>query len=330
MHLRADMDLWQGRIDSEPGCKALRWHQVVRSLPQKGEMPGIVLLGVCSDEGVTRNQGRSGARNGPDAIRRTLANQAWHLQRLLYDAGNLMIVDGNLEALQQEQAKQVEELLKRGHFPLLLGGGHEIAFGSYLGLNNYVDEEADTPVGIINFDPHFDLRHDTASSSGTPFWQMANECQASGRDFTYFCLGVSETANTVALFERAEDLGVGYLKDEELTPWELSKAEQRLQEFIERCGTLYLSIDLDVLPASVAPGVSAPAPRGLSLEILEHLLSFIRKQAGGKLKLADIAEYNPELDIDARTARVAARLCHLLVRELSPKHQQSIQVKNDE
>ncbi|NOY13871.1 MAG: formimidoylglutamase, partial [Deltaproteobacteria bacterium] len=90
----------------------------------------------------------------------------------------------------------------------------------------------------------------------------------------------------------------------------------RLQKFIERCGSLYLSIDLDVLPAAVAPGVSAPAARGLSLELLEVLLGYIRSQAGDKLKLAEIAEYNPKFDIDARTARVAARLCHLLVREL--------------
>lgn len=316
MHHRADMNLWQGRTDTEPGGKALRWHQAITHLPQEGGAPGIVLLGVCCDEGVKRNQGRTGARNGPDEIRRALANQAWHLHRPLYDAGNLMVEDGNLEALQQEQAELVKELLARGHFPHLLGGGHEIAFGSYLGLSRYLAEDVAASVGIINFDAHFDLRYDSNPSSGTPFRQMATECQTNGRDFAYFCLGVSETANTVAMFERAAALGVDYLKDEELTSWRLAGAEQRLQEFIDRCGTLYLSIDLDVLPAAVAPGVSAPAPRGVSLELVEHLLSFIRQQAGDKLKLADIAEYNPQLDIDARTARVAARLCHLLVREL--------------
>jgi formiminoglutamase len=34
----------------------------------------------------------------------------------------------------------------------------------------------------------------------------------------------------------------------------------------------------------------------------------------GKLRLADLAEYNPTLDQDNRSARVAARLVHLLTR----------------
>ena len=330
MYHTADMNLWRGRTDFESGGRALRWHQVVTPLPQGGEAPGVALLGVCSDEGVKRNQGRSGARKGPDAIRQALAGQAWHLRRPLYDAGNLVPENDDLEALQQEQADLVAELLARGHFPLLLGGGHEIAFGSYLGLVRTMENAAPAHVGIINFDPHFDLRFGPVASSGTPFRQIADDCQASGRDFSYFCVGVSEPANTVALFERAAALGVDYLKDEELTFWTVSTAEQRLQEFIDRCELLYLTIDLDVLPAAVAPGVSAPAPRGLPLELLEHLLCCIRRHAGDRLKLADIAEYNPELDIDGRTARVAARLCHLLVREILAKDQHSTNDKGEE
>lgn len=328
MYRHADMSLWQGRTDSEPGHGALRWYQVVRPLPADGgETPGIVLLGICSDEGVRRNQGRPGASKGADAIRRALAGQAWHQVRPLYDAGNLVPEQGNLEALQQEQAELVAGLLARGHFPVLLGGGHEIAFGSYLGLVQALSRGPQDQVGIINFDPHFDLRNDPAASSGTPFRQMAEVCRSDGRAFNYFCVGVSETANTVALFDRAAELGVDYLMDQELVPWSLAAAVKRLEDFIDRCRALYLTIDLDVLPAAVAPGVSAPAARGISLEVLEHLLGCVRKYAGDKLKLADIAECNPDYDIDGRTARVAGRLCHQLVGE--DPHRQTKEVKKD-
>jgi len=60
--------------------------------------------------------------------------------------------------------------------------------------------------------------------------------------------------------------------------------------------------------------VSAPAARGVPLEVVEHLLTWIRNKAGNRLALADIAEYNPAFDIDGRTAKVAARLCHMLAR----------------
>ncbi|MCW8893671.1 MAG: formimidoylglutamase, partial [Deltaproteobacteria bacterium] len=276
---------------------------------------GVVLLGVASDEGVKRNQGRAGAAAGPAVIRQALCNQAFHLSRPLYDAGNLHCETGQLEALQQEQADVVLNLLKQGHFPLLLGGGHEIAFGSYLGLERYLAHQGTQgEIGIINFDAHFDLRHEAAATSGTPFLQIAAHSQAKNLLFHYLCLGINEVANTEALFVQAGHLGAQYIEDDQLNSWQLSAAEQTLKEFIEPCQAVYLSIDLDVLPAATAPGVSAPGSRGLPLPVLERLLSIVRTEAAERLRIADIAEYNPTYDIDLRTAKVAARLCHLLTR----------------
>ena len=143
---------------------------------------------------------------------------------------------------------------------------------------------------------------------------MAEECRQRQTPFRYFCLGISEVANSASLFQRAGALEAEWLLDEHLTPWNLGAAEICLRDFLAKCDALYLSIDLDVLPAAVAPGVSAPAARGVSLEVVEHLLACIRSLAGKMLRLADIAEYNPAFDVDGRTARVAARLCHMLVR----------------
>ncbi|PNU20566.1 formimidoylglutamase [Geothermobacter hydrogeniphilus] len=311
-----DMSLWSGRIDSADGPEALRWHQRVKPLPRDAE-PGRVILGVCSDAGVSRNQGRSGAAAGPDAIRRALAGQAWHLDGPLYDAGNLIINGDNLEALQEEQAGMVAALLDAGHFPLLLGGGHEIACGSGCGMLRHLQRDKQTGrLGVINCDAHFDLRNAPRANSGTPFAQIADMAREAARPFSYLCLGISRPANSAALFRRAAELGTVIIEDRGLVPWNLAPVKSRLHDFIAGCDALYLSIDLDVLPAAVAPGVSAPAARGLPLEILEHLLERIRRQAGKKLRLADIAEYNPEYDIDGRTAKVAARLCHLLLSSL--------------
>ena len=69
---------------------------------------------------------------------------------------------------------------------------------------------------------------------------------------------------------------------------------------------LYVSICLDVLPAAVAPGVSAPAGFGMPLAVLESLLKYLKQS--GKVRYTDIVELNPKFDIDQRTAKVAARL----------------------
>ncbi len=69
---------------------------------------------------------------------------------------------------------------------------------------------------------------------------------------------------------------------------------------------LYLTIDLDVLPAAVAPGVSAPAALGVPAPLV---VAAVRAAAAtGKLALLDVVELNPALDPDGRTARTAARL----------------------
>lgn len=314
MYESADMSLWHGRVDDGPHESSRRWHQCVAAYEFEDAPSGVALLGVACDEGVRRNHGRVGAASGPDAIRTALANQAWHHQRPLYDAGNLRCA-GDLEEMQQEQGRLVRRLLDLGHFPLLLGGGHEIAYGSFLGLAQHLESQPGTgPIGIINFDAHFDLRRAEVPTSGTPFMQVVEFCRDAGQPFHYACLGVSEAANTGALFDEAEQLGVLCLRDEELNSWQLAQAEKQLIDFLRPCRALCLSIDLDVLPAAVAPGVSAPAARGVGLAELEQLLKCVREVAGERLKLAEIAEYNPHYDIDDRTARVAARLCHLLVR----------------
>lgn len=312
-----EMSVWQGRLDPEAGAE--RWHQKVVALTPEmidaGE-PGLALLGVCSDVGVRRNLGRPGAANGPNAIRMALGNQAWHVSRPCYDAGNLHVSREDLEGLQKEQAAWVTRLLDLCHFPLVLGGGHEIALGSNLGLREHLDRrEQHGTVGVVNFDAHFDLRRAQSSTSGTSFLQIADGSRQRSLRHRYLCLGISETANTRALFETAEAVGAEWLLDEQLSPWQLERAVQRLREFVAGCQFIHLSIDLDVLPACVAPGVSAPAPRGVSLEVIEHLLKVIKSDGGGKLKVADIAECNPDYDIDGRTAKVAARLCHVLAKK---------------
>lgn len=315
MYKEADMTLWRGRVDDPSnGSGSLRWHQCVTPYTETVEK-GVVLVGIASDEGVKRNQGRTGAGEGPDCIRQALANQAFHLRRQVYDGGNLCCEEDRLEELQHEQAAMITKLLDRGHFPLLLGGGHELAFGNFVGLQQHLAASGNNgSIGIINFDAHFDLRRDCVPTSGTSFLQMADYCASKHIPFQYLCLGINEVANTGTLFDKAEQLGVTYIKDEEIDNRQLPDVEEKIKDFLATCSALYLSIDLDVLPAATAPGVSAPAARGVALPELERLLSLIRSTTGTYLKLADIAEYNPNYDIDMRTAKVAARLCHLLTR----------------
>lgn len=310
-----NFDIWHGRVDQgDQDNRTLRWHQIVEAWEDDPE-PGIALIGFASDQGVIRNHGRAGAHGGPTAIRRALANMAWHSKKPIYDAGDIVVEGQRLEDAQQQLAEAINELLAHNQLPIVIGGGHEVAFGSYVGLSEWFSEaEKGTPrIGIINFDAHFDLRTGVDPSSGTPFAQIAHYNELKDWPFKYMVLGIAEHSNTQALFNRADQLQVSYRLDEQMSIRHLDDALSQMKDFIAQYDHLYLSIDLDVFPANLAPGVSAPATRGVQLEVIEPLIEEIKHSQ--KLCVVDIAEMNPEFDIDHRTARLAGRLVHLIARE---------------
>lgn len=178
-----------------------------------------------------------------------------------------------------------------------MGGGHETAFGSHRGLFR---ARGATP--IINLDAHFDLRHADHATSGTPFTQISQLTD----DFDYTVFGISRPNNTAVLFNDAEKLGVNYTLDEELVNLTPAECGALATQATAAADKVHLSIDLDVLPASTAPGVSAPASLGVAYERIRALAVAIA--ATGKLALVDVVELNPTFDIDNRTAKAAARL----------------------
>ncbi|PQJ84686.1 formimidoylglutamase [Aliivibrio sifiae] len=310
-----DMSVWQGRVDLEDGELGLRWHQKITPFEHSNKH-GIVLFGFACDEGVLRNKGRIGAYSSPQIIRSSLANQAWHHSGDIFDGGDINCDDKDLERAQWSLGKNVENALSHQNQVIVFGGGHEVAWGSFQGIAHHLTKTEALPrIGIINFDAHFDLRnppHQGVGSSGTPFHQIAQYCEANGWPFNYACLGLNRGSNTQALYQKADDLGVLYFDDTEMTHANFPGIQRGLSNFIDQNDYLYLTIDIDVFPASMAPGVSAPAVRGVSLDIIEPLICHILKaknhQGNPKLLLADMAEFNPNFDIDNQTARLAARL----------------------
>lgn len=302
---------WHGRLDPDESGSSLRWHQRVRPWHAQAR-GGVVLIGFAVDEGVRRNQGRPGAAEGPAALRRALANLPCHGEPALWDAGDLGCEHGALEAAQAALAMQVAQARRQGALPLVMGGGHEMAWGTFAGLVQ--DAPIPSRLLILNLDAHFDLREAPQANSGTPFRQIERWCAAHGRPFVYRVMGISRFANTEALFARAEATGTRHWLDEALqTPEGWAAASHALADELRVCDAVYLTLCLDVFSAAVAPGVSAPGVLGVPLAWVETVLSQVA--ASGKLWAADVAELNPGFDRDGQTARVAARLLARLARE---------------
>lgn len=303
---------WTGRNDGDSPAHRRWWQAVGTAAPSSldATLPGpAALLGFRSDAGVLRNHGRTGAATGPAAIRAALGSLAFHGTRSVSDVGDVVVSGDALEQGQAKVGSALTALLDAGYLTLVLGGGHETAFASYLGVAGTAAVANGARLGVLNLDAHFDLRQAPAPSSGTPFLQMAHAEAAAGRELNYAVVGISEPNNTRTLFDTAHNLDVKYLLDEDCSG---ERTAAFVSSFLETVDIVYLTIDLDVLPAAVAPGVSAPAAYGVPLPVIAAVCRQVA--ASGKLFHFDVAELNPEFDIDNRTAKVAARLIDTLLR----------------
>lgn len=303
---------WQGRHDLPPkSC----FFQVMQLLDLRDSITPpnnltFALLGFCCDEGVRRNLGREGAVNGPMMMRDALAKMPLHRSDItLLDVGNITCTNGDLESAQTALSDAVALLLQHHITPIILGGGHELAWGHYQGIaKQFVKEN----VGIINFDAHFDMRPllpNNQGSSGTPFLQIANAHQAANKPFSYTCIGIQSAGNMSLLFDTAKHHHVNVLRADEIYAGQ--SCESMVNAALKYNDVIYTSICLDVFATPYAPGVSAPQTLGLTP--WQVLPAIKQLAASGKVISYDLAELSPTYDIDNRTAKLAANFIYEII-----------------
>ncbi len=265
----------------------------------------IALLGFPTDEGVERNGGRPGAKDAPKVIREALLKMTPdpRQKRAIWldvrDEGDIEI-SGGLEEAQKRLGAKVGALIKKDIIPIVIGGGHETAYGNFLGF-----VEAGEDVSVINIDAHPDVRELVGGKghSGSPFRQILEH--ESGRCKAYQVIGLE--GHSVA----KEHLEYLVAKNCHLV-W---RDEIEVDSVLEAETSVMLSLDLDALDQASAPGVSAPNPRGLDIEQWLGLIQIAI--LSGKVKSIDIVECNPKYDRDGQTAKLAAHTIWTIIERLS-------------
>jgi len=313
-------DIWQGRVDDEEDYDSFRWHQIIQPLDITGNNikpeKGFGLLGFCCDKGVQRNLGRKGTSKAPNSIRKEMANLpcTFPESTQIYDCGDIVSEVGELEDVQEALANTVCRMLQLGLFPIILGGGHEIAYGHYLGIERFLAQE-NQELGIFNLDAHFDMRpYKNGASSGTMFAQIADRCQEQNKDFRYMVAGIQQYGNTVGLFKKAEDLNVKYLMARDISNDTMFAVGQDIIRFTKKQKKIYMTLCSDVISSAYAPGVSAPQPFGLHPEIILKLIKTVIQS--GKVISFDIAEVSPRFDEDNRTSKLAAIIVFAVINSV--------------
>jgi formiminoglutamase len=294
---------------SDPRIADLLGHRLV-----PGATPRVAIIGFPTHEGVVRNGGRAGAAAAPAEIRRALG-------RLTPDAENWdafvdvlghavdtgdVAVSGDLEADQARLGQAVAHHLLQGTFPIVLGGGHETAFGHFLG---YV--RAKRPTGILNWDAHADVRElkNGRGHSGSPFHQAL--VHPSGLCRRYFVAGLLPHSVARAHLAFIDEHKGGYKFRRGLTAAGIARLYAGL-----RMSTM-VTFDIDAVDQSQAPGVSAPATGGMTSEL--WLEAAYRAGRSPKVTSCDLVEVCPPHDCDNQTARLGALTVWSILRGLAER-----------
>jgi formimidoylglutamase len=266
------------------------------------------LLGLPDDTGVKLNFGRPGAKAGPAALRAALAGfgaafdaaQQRPLDVLLFDAGDVEPAPGDDPAALLETHARVEaaarQLHEQGLVVVAVGGGHDLSLPTLTAYSKHCGRA----LGGINFDAHLDVRERVGS--GMPFRRLIEGGFLDAQRFVE--LGLNRFANEQEDVTWAKARGVELVLVDDVLAHGM-KTEARLAHALSG-GAGFVSIDLDGLDGSVAPGVSAKNPFGLGVA---HA-SALAEAAGARPEVRhfDLMELCPAHDVDGRTARVAAYL----------------------
>jgi formiminoglutamase len=276
----------------------------------------LVIAGFPCDEGVRRNGGRVGAADGPTAIR----NALWRmmpdprlpemaaLRGRICDLGDLE-VSGDLERDQAALGAALAPHAAAGRTVVVLGGGHETAYGVLLGHAG-----AGREVFIVNIDAHPDVRPlreidgVLRGHSGSPFRQALEHPSKSCCGYAVAGLQPSAVSAEHLAWMRSRDATAVFIdelpRDAAGRPDPLAALPPWRDSSDERHASIMASLDLDAVAASAAPGVSAPSPAGLPVD--SWLAAAERLGGDPRVASLDVVELSPPHDGDGLTARLAA------------------------
>jgi agmatinase len=259
----------------------------------------VVILGAPLDMATS---GRSGARMGPDAIRKASVNLAWESKKFpwdfklfehtkVIDAGDLVFDCGDAEDLTLRLEAAADAILNSGKMLLGLGGDHFVTLPL---LRAYAKKYGE--MALIHFDAHTDTYNNGSRyDHGTMFYHAPKE-------------GLIDPKSSVQIGIRTEykQQGHGFKVINALQANDLS-VEEIVAQIKKTVGDkpVYLTFDIDCLDPAFAPGTGTPVCGGISSD---KALKIIRALQGINLVGMDVVEVSPAYDQSEITALAAATI----------------------
>lgn len=257
----------------------------------------FVLFGVPYD---STSSFRPGSRFGPRAMREVSANlETWSWRTgidyedvRLHDLGDVSVVHGDSEETIRRVQETVEDIRGARKVPILLGGEHTMTLGAVRAFKDAT---------IVSFDAHFDLRDEYLSNRLSHACVMRRSSEEVGPGNV---LVVGARASYADEIDFVKKKGIRYISSLDIIRSGAQPAGAWAKENLRGVKKLYISIDIDILDPSFAPGVGNPEPEGIGTTALLDILNAVVDE---RVVGFDVVEVSPPYD-NGSTAAVASKL----------------------
>lgn len=265
--------------------------------------------------GVQMNLGanRSGTEFGPDELLQSYPDTFDEMELITVERQKEDFNDKKLKFkntilhTSEKIAKTVNEAVKDGYRPIMIGGDHTISLGSVAGVT--LEKE----VGLIWISAHGDMNTPESTLTGNIHGMPLALLQGIGdRDLANcFYEGAKVDSKNVVIFgareieleERKiiEQVGVKIIYYDEILRKGIDNVLEEVKEYLA-IDNIHISFDLNAIDPEIAPGVSVPVRSGFTEDEVFKTLKFLFKNYW--VTSADLVEFNPVNDTNGKTAEL--------------------------
>ena len=207
-------------------------------------------------------------------------------------------LDKNLITKAHEEIEQA--IINLDEKAIILGGDHSITYSAVKGFSKKNMDSL-----FIIFDAHPDLMEDFIPPTHEAYLRaLIDE-------------GVIEAEQVIIIGVRNSDKQEDdYISEKKIKSYTMKEILERgvqkiVSEILERINKpVYLSLDIDVVDPSEAPGTGYKEPNGMGVKDFMYCLEELKKT--GKLAMVDLVEVQPALDVEEKTVKLAAKCVDLL------------------
>jgi agmatinase len=259
-----------------------RWHEL--GLPDKPDYAGLLtyagmpytqdpselagidvaIVGAPTDDLVSD---RPGTRFGPRAIRAASCPPGPHLEAKVdafedlrvVDFGDAAVIPADAVTTHAQIERTVGQVVSAGALPVILGGDHSITESNVRAV-----AARHGPVGLVHFDTHTDTGTEVFGveiSHGTPMYRLVHDGQVAGARYVQIGLRGYWPGEAELSWQREQGITSFFMHD---------VRDLGIRDVVERtvaqvsAGPVFLTVDVDVLDPSVAPGTGTPEPGGMT------------------------------------------------------------------